>query len=195
MNPLDGPLEWALLGILMPVWLLAGFADWACHRALRIEHSAGLRESLLHLLMLAELGIGVLAGFFLQRNAASYAIVLAACLAHEATLWVDLSYAESKRGIPWYEQWVHGLQQALPWVALVGLMLLDWPQAMALFGLGDAPPDWRLRPTTEPLPRWYLGTFFSAALLLVVLPFAGELLRCWRHGGGRPAATIEAPGS
>ena len=41
----------------------------------------------------------------------------------------DLAYAQSRRPIPWFEQWVHGLQQALPWIAFAALVLLHWPQA------------------------------------------------------------------
>ena len=39
---------------LVPLWLLAGAGDWLCHRLTHIERNAGVRESLLHMLMLAE---------------------------------------------------------------------------------------------------------------------------------------------
>lgn len=181
MEPLPELLERALLYGVAPVWILAGFADFACHRAMRIEHSAGVRESLLHLFMLAELGIGVLCALLLELTTAAFAIILLACVAHEVTMCADLAYAESQRRIPWYEQWVHGLQQAVPWVAVGALMLLHAPQAMALFGLGDVPPDWGLRPKQAPLPAWYLVSFFGSGLLLVIGPFLQEFRRCWRQ--------------
>jgi hypothetical protein len=41
---------------VLPVWLAAGFADYLCHRAASIETTSGPKESLLHLLQLAEMG-------------------------------------------------------------------------------------------------------------------------------------------
>lgn len=43
------------------VWLVAGFADWLCHRASHIESTTGAKESLIHLLMFAEVGVPLLA--------------------------------------------------------------------------------------------------------------------------------------
>ena len=57
-DPTAVALEAVLLYGVLPLWLLAGFGDWLCHRVQRIEHSTGLKESLLHLAMIAELGIG-----------------------------------------------------------------------------------------------------------------------------------------
>ena len=173
-------LTHALLFVVAPLWLLAGFLDYACHRQQRIEATAGLPESRLHLLMLGELGIGVLTALFLELNAAGLAVLLAACVTHEFTVMRDLAYAQSQRDIPWFEQWVHGLQQALPWVAFAALALLHWPQLLALVGLGDAPPDWRLRAKEHALPVWYVVAFLGAAGAVVVLPFLGEWQRCRR---------------
>jgi len=50
---------------IMPVWISAGVADWLCHRSSRIENTTGAKESVLHLLMLVELGIPVCAALFL----------------------------------------------------------------------------------------------------------------------------------
>ncbi|MBG6082139.1 diguanylate cyclase [Rubrivivax gelatinosus] len=173
-------LQAALLGVLAPVWMLAGSADWLCHRLQRIEASAGLRESALHLAMLAELGVAVLVALLLEASAAALALMFAACVAHELTTWADLAYADTRRDIPWYEQLVHGLQQVLPWAALAGIVVLDAGQALAALGLGREAADWSLRWKAEPLPGWYLAAFFGASLLLVLGPFAAEFRRCWR---------------
>ena len=37
-----------LLYVVLPAWVLAGFGDYLCHRALRIEHANGIRETVLH---------------------------------------------------------------------------------------------------------------------------------------------------
>lgn len=180
MDPTAARLGQLWLHLLLPLWLLAGFADWCCHRQQRIERSAGLKESLLHLLMLAELGTGLLAALLLQTTAAVLLLVLAACIAHELTTWWDLVYAESKRHIPVAEQWVHSVQFALPWAGFATLALLNAPQALAIIGSGDALPDWRLQWRQPPLPATYLMALGTAAVLLVALPFAEEAWRCAR---------------
>ncbi len=169
-----------LLYVLLPMWLLAGFGDWLCHRVQRIEHSAGVKESLLHALMLGELGVGIAAVLLLEVNAAVLALALLACVAHELTTWWDLGYATSRRRIPPVEQWVHGVQFALPWVGLVALMVIHRGQAAALFGASGAPADWSWRWKTPPLPPAQLAALAAAALLLVIGPFAQELWRCVR---------------
>lgn len=176
-------LQNLLLYVLMPVWLLAGFADYCCHRAWHIEYSAGIKEARLHLLLLAELGIGLMAALLFEISAGVLALLIAACVSHEVTVWWDLSYAASQRRIPVFEQWVHGLQQAIPWVGLAALMLLHPAQALALFGLGNDDPDWSFRLKPESLPLPYLAAFAGAALVLVLLPFLSEYRRCRRRGG------------
>lgn len=176
-------LQDLLLYVLMPVWLLAGFADYCCHRVWHIENSAGIKESRLHLLLLAELGVGLLSALLFEINAAVLALLVAACVSHELTFWWDLAYAASRRRIPIPEQWVHGLQQAIPWVGLAALMALHPAQALALLGLGGAEPDWDFRLKAAPLPLPYLVGFAAAALLLVLLPFLAEYRRCRRQRG------------
>jgi hypothetical protein len=48
-------LQKVLLYGVLPLWMLAGFGDWLCHRVEHIEHTAGTKESALHWAMLAEL--------------------------------------------------------------------------------------------------------------------------------------------
>jgi hypothetical protein len=49
-----------ILWILLPAWILAGFLDWTCHRKSGIAAHCGPRESILHLLLLAEAGAALL---------------------------------------------------------------------------------------------------------------------------------------
>jgi hypothetical protein len=49
-----------LMYFVLPLWLAAGFADWLCHRASHSE-TTGAKESLIHLLMFAEMGAPPLA--------------------------------------------------------------------------------------------------------------------------------------
>lgn len=171
-------LQQLLLWALLPLWLLAGFADWLCHRVQRMEHDAGTRESALHWLMLAEMGPALAAALLLEVTAAVLALLFVLCLAHELTTWCDLRYAESRRRIPWFEQWVHALQLSLPWAGFVALALIHHEQAAALLGAGT--PDWGWRLKADPLPPAYLWSVAAAGVLLGALPFAEEFLRCRR---------------
>ena len=71
---------------MFPLWVAAGFTDWLCHRT-AIEHTSGLIENLLHLLMSTEVGLGMLAVALLQIDAAVLLIVLLVFLAHELTVY------------------------------------------------------------------------------------------------------------
>lgn len=173
-------LQQLLMWGLLPLWLLSGLGDWLCHRRLHMEHSAGTPESLLHWLMLAEMTPAVAAGLLLDISAGVLLGMLLLCAAHEVTTWIDLHYASARRRIPPVEQWVHALQLALPWAALVSLALIHHDQALALLGRGAAAPDWGFRLKADPLPPAYVVGVAVAGLLLVALPFAEEFLRCRR---------------
>lgn len=178
MDPTADLLQQALLYVLVPLWFLAGFADYCCHRVLHIERSAGIKEAVLHLALLAELGVGILLALLFEIDALVIALLIGVCVVHEITAWWDLAYATSRRSIPVLEQWVHGLQESLPWVGLAGIMVLHPGQTRALFGFGDELPDWTLNPRPPPLPPNLLAVFALAGLLLVLLPFVAEYRRC-----------------
>lgn len=181
-------LQQLLLWGVLPLWLLAGFGDWMCHRAYRIEHDAGTRESLLHWLMLLEMGPALAAALLLDITAAVLVLLFVLCVAHELTTWWDLAYAASRRRIPPVEQWVHALQLSLPWAGLVSLALIHHDQVLALLGSGV--PDWSLRPKQQPLPVAYLWGVAAAGALLAALPFAEETLRCRHAAAARHAQRL-----
>lgn len=181
-------LRWVLGFVVMPLWLAAGAADAAIHRREGIERTAGMRESAMHVAMLVQLGSAVLAALLLEPTAALFALLLVLALMHEATLVADLRYAQSRRRIPVLEQWVHALQQALPWVALGALALLAPAQAFAPFGASGEAADWMLRWRDEPLPAGYVAGVLGAGLLLNALPFVMELRRSLRVAGAPRAA-------
>ncbi|HEY9105934.1 MAG TPA: hypothetical protein VIN58_04590 [Roseateles sp.] len=173
-------LQGLLAFVWMPLLILAGALDWACHRRLRIEHTAGLPESLLHLLMLALLGSALLAGLLLQTTAGLLAMVFVLLVLHEASYAADLRVALAARRIPALEQWVHGFQHMLPWCGWAGLLALAPGQALALIGRPAEAPDWALR-LREPLPPWpYTLAVLAAALAFNVLPFLSEARRSAR---------------
>jgi hypothetical protein len=187
-------LRAALLYGLYPLWLLAGLGDWWVHRVERIELTAGLRETLLHCLMLLELGAGIGAVVLLEINSAVIVLAALACLGHELTVWRDLIYAQSRRRIRVVEQWVHSLQLVFPWVGLAALVLLYPDAALGVIGRGEA-ADWTLRWKNPPMPLPQIALVGVGGLLFVVLPFIDELVRALRADGAvRASAIRRAPG-
>jgi hypothetical protein len=63
-----------LLAFVVPAWIGAGLADWACHRATNIEHTAGRQESVIHAAMMTEAGIPALLGLVSEVNAGILAV-------------------------------------------------------------------------------------------------------------------------
>lgn len=154
--------------VVFPLWVLAGLADWACHRATGIAATSGIRENLLHWLMYAEIGAGMLAVAYFQTNAGVLAIVLGVFLVHELTVYMDLDYSTMLRDVGPFEQMVHSFLELLPLVSLALLAVIAWPQGWEL----------TLRPREATLPPAYLIAAGAATVLFNVLPLAQETFAC-----------------
>lgn len=180
---MDGSAE-LVRGLLAFVWvpllMLSGVLDWACHKVLKIENTAGLRESLLHLLMVALLGTAILAALYLEPTAGLLCLLLAALVLHDITYAMDLRVALASRTIPALEQWVHGFQHLLPWAGLAGIMALAPDQTRSLVGLSAVSPDWSIRLKSQLPPLAYSATLLLSALTLNVMPFLLEARRSAR---------------
>jgi hypothetical protein len=177
---MSDPTQAVLLYFVMPVWFLAGIADWACHRATDIEHTAGAKESLIHLLMFAEVAVPLLACLFLEINALVIAVMIVGFLTHEATSLWDVSYAVKHRYVSPLEQHVHSFLEMMPLMGGAFVVVLHWQQFLALFGLGDEPPRFTIEWKQQPLPLLYIFSVLAAALFLEFLPYLEELWRSWR---------------
>jgi len=174
-----------LMYFVLPLWLLAGFADYLCHRAARIEHSTGAKESIIHLLMFAEMAVPTLSAIFLEINALVIAVMIATFILHEATALWDVSYANAVRGISPFEQHVHSFLEILPLMGLTIIVVLHWGQFLALFGLGDETARFTIALKSEPLPWTYVTVILSLVLLFEVLPYLEEFIRGLRANRGR----------
>ena len=162
-----------LMYFILPLWLAAGFADYLCHRAAHIERTSGVKESALHLLQFAEMGVAILAAIFLEINAIAILIMIACFFLHEATALWDLSYASATREVGPIEQHVHSFLEMLPLMGLLMIIVLHWPQFLSLLGL------------EPPLPITYLAKVLALVLLFEVLPYLEEL---WRTARARRQA-------
>jgi hypothetical protein len=174
---MDDPVRLLLLYFVMPVWFAAGLADYLCHRATDIAHTAGPKESLLHLLMFAEVAVPLLMCLFFEINALVFAVMIAGFIAHEATALWDVSYAIEHRYVSPIEQHVHSFLEMIPLMAGAFVAVLHWPQFLALFGLGSEAPRFALELKNESLPIAYIVAVLGAALLFELLPYLEELWR------------------
>jgi hypothetical protein len=168
-----------LLGFcVLPLWIAAGFADYLCHRAARIENNAGTPESVLHLVQYALVGIPVTLGLFLEANAGFFLVAALLILLHHAVAFIDLRYADATRKIAPREQMVHSFLELLPITAFLLLASAEWPQFVALLGMGPQQPAFAPQVRMMPLP--YVITILAAAFLSNLVPYLEELWRCRR---------------
>jgi len=177
---LSDPSVTILMYFVLPVWFIAGFADWICHRATSIETTSGVKESAIHALMFVEVGLILLPGLFLEINSLVIALAIAIFVIHEATALWDISYAVSERHVSPYEQMVHSFLEIVPLMAIGSVVALHWGQFLATFGYGPDVAGLALEWKHQPLPSWYLSTVMEAILVFEFIPYAEELLRCWR---------------
>jgi len=162
---------------VLPLWLVAGFADYLCHRASHIATTSGPKESLIHLLMLTEIGIAVTAAMTFEIDAAIIVLMIIVWAAHEATAVWDVTFAHHKREVTPIEQWVHGYLGVLPLLSLLIVVVLHWSQFLALFRLGTEAPRFDIVWKDPPLPWGYVLPIISATVLFEVLPYVEELAR------------------
>jgi hypothetical protein len=171
----DEVLRGMLMYFVLPVWLVAGFADYLCHRAAQIEHTSGWKESVLHLLQFGEMAIPVLLALFFQITSGVILIMIIFLILHEATTIVDVRYASSLREISPLEQHVHSVLEMLPLTGLLLVVALNWQAFASLFGFGT--PDFSIQLKVQPLPLPYIIAMLTLTALLELLPYVEELIR------------------
>lgn len=176
MQNLD-PQMLLLLYFVLPVWLIAGFADYLCHRATNIETTAGLKETFIHLLMFLEMGTPLLAALFLDINALVIGFMIVMFFCHEATALWDVSYAVTARRVSPVEQHIHSFLEMVPLMALLLVISRHWSQFLALFGLGDEPARFELHQRADPLPAPYIACVLAGILLFELIPYLEEYWR------------------
>lgn len=163
---------------LLPAGALAGLADWLVHRRMDIQHTAGAKESLMHIVMSGQAAIPGLALLLLETNPRSLALMAAGLLSHEATMMADLRYAIARRPVPPVEQKLHGIQNMFPAVPLA----MAAASYLAQRREGKEPePALRFR---RDIPPAHLAVI-AAAMLVDGAAFAVELAEGLRENGGR----------
>lgn len=163
----------------LPLWILAGFGDWMCHRRTRIERLSGAPESAMHVGLYVLMVVPVVGGLYLEVDALVLAIMAACVAAHTVLAWVDTAYTRPRREITAVEQAFHPWLELLPVFALVvvGAWYADAWRA----------PDWALRVRAQPLPAW-ARYGVPLALLPGLLLTLEEWARCRRAAGAERVA-------
>jgi hypothetical protein len=168
-------LSFFVVGVLYPVWLLAGSADYICHRRTDIAHTSGRTESWLHVAQFATIAALLMPAVLLEITSTVLAIMSIVVVLHMAFSFVDVSFTIPRRHISSLEQHVHGLLNVLPIVAVCLLAILNWDLLVSASSTGSP-----LRLKDQPLPTsqsiLLLGSFF----LLAGLPVFEELFRTRR---------------
>jgi hypothetical protein len=171
-------LRYLLYGLL-PAWFIPALLDWNQHRRSRIEITSGTRESLIHLLMMAEVGVPITLVLLCEINPLVLSTILASIAAHEATALWDVTAAErSGRRVTTWEQHVHSFLESLPIMAASALGCLHWREVRELARGARSRDAWRLRWKQNPLPGGYLAAVAAAVAAAIVVPYGEELYRC-----------------
>jgi hypothetical protein len=166
--------------VVMPVWMAMGFADYLCHRASDIEHTAGTRESLLHLIQFGLMGLPLVVVLFMQVNAGLLLVLAVFVALHHGVAYIDVRYANATRKVGPAEQMIHSFLELLPITAYLLLAAIEFGQLQALFGMGGEHADLGVHVRSPSLPRWYLGSVILVALGANLGPYLEEFVRCLR---------------
>jgi len=164
---------------LLPAWFVPGVADWVMHRRTKIEDTAGTKESVIHALMMAQLGAPLTAALMLEINPLLLVVMTGGALTHEATAaWDVRTAADSSRELRPAEQMIHSFLETLPFMAVSSLAILHFDQLRILLRSQQRRDAWTLRRKQDPLPRSYITAVFTLGAALIVLPYGEELARC-----------------
>ncbi len=162
-----------LLYVLFPLWLIAGMADYACHRRTVIEDTSGARENALHVVQALQIGAALLAGFFLEINLLVMALIVLLVVAHTFTAFRDIAYTAPRRPISPFEQHVHSYLEIIPIAAAGVVAVLHWDQL--------TPASFALRLRDPPLPAAPVIGVLALIFVLQAIPLAEESLRTTRR--------------
>jgi hypothetical protein len=165
---------------MLPCWGLAGALDWLWHRQTKIESTSGTEESVMHLLMMAEAGLPIMMGLFMEVNAGVFAGMIGGLLLHQLTVIWDVKYTAPRRLIPVREQHTHVFMETIPFDIAAVLACLHWEQFLALFGAGPEKPRFALRLKQPPVPLSHAAAILAGMALFVGAPHVEELWRCWK---------------
>ena len=163
---------------VFPLWVIAGFGDYWCHRLTHIEQTSGRVESSLHVVQYLQIVAGVALVVLLEVTSLVLVVVIALALLHLATGYLDIAYTTGRREISPLEQHVHSYMEMLPPFATALLVIVYWSAFAAIFNGDNA--DWTIARRQQPLPTGAIAAV-AIGFALAGLAIAEEYVRCARH--------------
>src|SRR5688572_5512543 len=89
--PLRSLLTAFLVWVLYPAWLLAGAADYLCHRRTDIAHTSGVIESVLHVAQFLCIAAILTLAVAFPVTALTWAAMFLAAVAHSVLSYIDVA--------------------------------------------------------------------------------------------------------
>ncbi len=167
-----------ILYVILPLWGISGFVDWVCHRVTKIEHTSGLKESVIHAIMGIQIGIPIVVGITFQMNVLVFLICLAALVAHEIVAHHDVAYTMDKRKISIWEVHAHNYLATIPFY-LIALIAVRNPATLVKTFTLDWAGQLELIPYAEPVGgAGYLPWYLTFMGVICIIPYTEELVRC-----------------
>ena len=173
-------LIFLLIYFYLPLWGIAGFADWCCHRATKIETTSGLLETIMHSIMGIQIAIPIILCLMFKVNVLILLICIAALILHEVVAHLDVHYASPRREISIWEMHAHNYLATLPLFMISMIFVLNWDIAIKLITF-----DWHgelefIRIKSHYVDHTYLFFYFMFMSIICVFPYFEEFIRCLR---------------
>jgi hypothetical protein len=156
---------------LLPLWVIAGAADYSLHRRTSIETTSGFTESMFHVVQAAQIAVILFLGLFLESTTLVLCLMALMAIAHTLTGIWDSSYSTPRRYISALEQHVHSHLEYIPLIAVSLTVLLYW----------NRPFDLSLRWRDPGVQRPYLLGVLIPVFIVQGILLGEESLRTWRH--------------
>lgn len=169
-----------ILYLFLPLWGLAGFFDWCCHRATKIEHTSGLRETAVHSLMGIQMAVPILLCLTFKVNVMILIICIVAWSAHELAAHYDVHYAAPRRHISKWEMHAHNYLATLPLYMMLLIIVINWPVFLKLISLNWAGEFEFVRMSYAHGGDHYLSYYLIFMAIVCVFPYMEENYRCLR---------------
>lgn len=167
-----------LLYLFLPLWGIAGFVDWCCHRATKIESTSGLLESFMHSIMGLQIAIPILLCLLFEINVLVLLVCVSVLILHEIVAHLDVHYAAPKRKISIWEMHAHNYLSTLPLYMLSIIVVMNWSTALKLVSFQWQGEMHLTRLAEAQGGSSYLFGYLTFMTVLCVFPYFEEFIRC-----------------
>lgn len=169
-----------MLYVFLPLWGIAGFADWCCHRATKIEVTSGIKESLMHSLMGIQMGIPIILCLIYYVNVLTLLICIITWIAHEVVAHYDVKYATPKREVSIWEMHAHTYLGSLPLYMLTSIIVINWGVFQQLISLNwEGSISFVYVDEPHGTPK-FLPIYLAFMGMVCIFPYIEENLRCFK---------------